>query len=89
LDVPDFEKPPTWQVLFSQYEVSDSYLIEPWLVEGQHETAAYRQFGGRSFELRVPAFGPVWDPGALVFGTPKDDCFSSLSKAEAMKGTLE
>jgi hypothetical protein len=58
-------------------------------VEGQHETAAYRQFGVRSFEFRVPAFGPVWDPGAPVLGTAKDDCLPSLSKFEAMKGTPE
>jgi hypothetical protein len=58
-------------------------------VEGQHETAAYRQFGGRSFELRVPAIGSVWDPGVRVLVTAKDDCLPSLSEVEVMRGTLE
>jgi hypothetical protein len=58
-------------------------------VDGQYETLAYRQFGGRSFELRVPAFDPVWDPGVPVLGTAKDNCLPSLSELEVMEGKLE
>ena len=58
-------------------------------MDGQYETLAYRQFGGRSFELRVPAFDPVWDPGVRVLVTAKDDCLPSLSEVEVMRGTLE
>lgn len=48
-------------------------------MDGQYETLAYWQFGGRSFEVQVPEFGPVWDPGVLVLGAAKNNCLLSLS----------